>query len=127
MWIHVFIATEWTGEPVESDEMKPQWFGIDELPLGRMWEETTGWMPEMCRRWCNGERVAVEHCVDYWGGTERETGEWSEWEGMRGGVIRWVKQEEVEVKAWEEFVKHWEEGIKVAGAEAAGGARQQRD
>ena len=31
----VFFVTEWEGEPQESDEMKPQWFSIRELPLSR--------------------------------------------------------------------------------------------
>jgi len=33
--VHVFQVTEWKGDPAESDEMKPAWFGMNQLPLSR--------------------------------------------------------------------------------------------
>lgn len=112
LWIHVYVATEWEGEPVESDEMRPQWFSVDELPLDGMWEETRGWMPELLERWCKGEGASVAHCVDFVGGEEKETGEWSIWHGLRDGLCKWGKM--MEVDEWEEFVGVWEEAqVKV--------------
>lgn len=43
----VFTASDWTGEPAESDEITPQWFGVDELPLARMWDDARYWLPRV--------------------------------------------------------------------------------
>ncbi len=43
----VFCAFDWTGEPAESDEITPQWFGVDELPLSRMWDDARYWLPQV--------------------------------------------------------------------------------
>lgn len=43
--VHIFRAETFTGEPTESDEMKPQWFSIDALPLDEMWEDDRYWFP----------------------------------------------------------------------------------
>lgn len=43
----VFKATNWEGEPQESEEMKPQWFQIDKIPLDQMWEADTHWLPKV--------------------------------------------------------------------------------
>lgn len=41
---HAYIAREWDGEPVESEEMKPQWFKIDEMPMESMWVSDRLWL-----------------------------------------------------------------------------------
>lgn len=46
---HLYIATEWTGDPKESDEMKPQWFDIDKIPYDKMFEDDKYWMPEVLK------------------------------------------------------------------------------
>ena len=43
--VHIFRATEFSGEPVESDEMRPQWFAIDEIPFADMWPDDVYWFP----------------------------------------------------------------------------------
>lgn len=43
--VHVFKATEYTGTPVESDEMKPQWFDVDAIPFDKMWQDDEIWFP----------------------------------------------------------------------------------
>jgi 8-oxo-dGTP diphosphatase/2-hydroxy-dATP diphosphatase len=43
--VHIFRADAWTGEPVEGEEMKPQWFGIDEIPYEKMWVDDKYWLP----------------------------------------------------------------------------------
>ncbi len=42
---HVFLVKEWQGEPRESDEMKPHWFSISELPFAEMWVADGKWVP----------------------------------------------------------------------------------
>lgn len=43
--VHVFRANEFLGEPTESEEMKPQWFHVDEIPFGEMWADDKYWIP----------------------------------------------------------------------------------
>jgi len=40
-----FVCREWTGVPVESDELLPEWFSLDSLPLDRMWDDAKHWLP----------------------------------------------------------------------------------
>jgi 8-oxo-dGTP diphosphatase len=40
----VFTATEFSGEPAESDELTPRWFAVDELPLDGMWDDARYWL-----------------------------------------------------------------------------------
>jgi len=42
---HAFVVRTWNGEPVESEEMRPQWFNKKELPLDRMWVNDPYWVP----------------------------------------------------------------------------------
>lgn len=43
---HVFFATSWNGDPVESDEMTlPEWFAVDSVPYDRMWKADREWLP----------------------------------------------------------------------------------
>lgn len=43
--VHVFRANDFTGEPAESEEMKPQWFNVGEVPLDQMWPDDIYWLP----------------------------------------------------------------------------------
>ena len=43
--VHVFRAEEFIGEPIETEEMKPEWFHIDEIPFAHMWPDDVYWMP----------------------------------------------------------------------------------
>lgn len=43
--VHIFRANSFTGEPHESDEMKPQWFNINEIPYTEMWSSDKHWLP----------------------------------------------------------------------------------
>lgn len=45
--IHVYTATDWTGEPTESDEMAPRWFSLSEIPYDHMWPDDIHWLPQM--------------------------------------------------------------------------------
>jgi len=42
-----YISTDWVGEPVETEEMRPQWFEINNLPFDQMWSADKIWIPEV--------------------------------------------------------------------------------
>jgi len=48
--VHVFRADSYNGEPVESDEMKPQWFECDKIPFNQMWVDDKLWFPFMLEK-----------------------------------------------------------------------------
>lgn len=43
--VRVFVVEEWEGEPAESDEVRPEWFDVADLPLPRMWQDAPHWLP----------------------------------------------------------------------------------
>lgn len=45
MAFHLYLAYEWDGEPTESDEMKPEWFSIDNIPYNKMFPDDKYWLP----------------------------------------------------------------------------------
>ena len=42
---HVFLADKFEGEPIETEEMKPEWYKISEAPYEKMWEDDKSWLP----------------------------------------------------------------------------------
>lgn len=42
---HVFFVESWSGDPVESEEMKPQWFSVADIPFESMWPDDIHWLP----------------------------------------------------------------------------------
>jgi len=42
---HVFMAREWKGDPVETEEMRPEWYPINNLPFNEMWAGDCKWIP----------------------------------------------------------------------------------
>ena len=45
--VHVYSTSEFHGEPNESDEMRPEWFKLDQIPYDKMWVDDQYWMPLM--------------------------------------------------------------------------------
>lgn len=43
--VHVFRVTEFSGEPSESEEMKPKWFDVGDVPYDNMWHSDILWLP----------------------------------------------------------------------------------
>jgi 8-oxo-dGTP diphosphatase len=41
----IFTLAEWSGEPSESEEVRPQWYPIDKLPFDAMWVDDPHWVP----------------------------------------------------------------------------------
>jgi len=48
--VHIFCAEEFEGIPAESDEMKPKWFEVSELPFDQMWPDDRHWFPLFLER-----------------------------------------------------------------------------
>lgn len=47
-WDHavlVFITRRWAGTPIETAEIKPQWYKTDQLPYDQMWPDARYWLP----------------------------------------------------------------------------------
>lgn len=49
----VFTATEHSGDPAETAEIRPEWFARTALPLDRMWDDARQWLPRIL----DGERL----------------------------------------------------------------------
>jgi 8-oxo-dGTP diphosphatase/2-hydroxy-dATP diphosphatase len=43
--VHVFNIESFSGEPAETEEMRPQWFTVDEIPFKEMWSDDPYWFP----------------------------------------------------------------------------------
>lgn len=43
--VHAYLCTEWLGEPMESEEMLPQWFTLKNIPYAKMWADDIEWLP----------------------------------------------------------------------------------
>jgi len=43
----VYTSRKWTGEPVETEEMKPQWFDFGQIPYSSMWPDDIYWLPKV--------------------------------------------------------------------------------
>ena len=45
--VHVFFADEWEEEPTESEEMRPGWYAVSDIPFDSMWPDDRIWLPEV--------------------------------------------------------------------------------
>lgn len=45
--MHLYTATRWQGDPVESEEVEPVWFDVAEVPYERMWPDAVHWLPRI--------------------------------------------------------------------------------
>ncbi len=43
--VHVFTASGLTGEPLETGEMRPEWFALTQVPYDQMWPADRHWLP----------------------------------------------------------------------------------
>ena len=43
--VHVFRSTLFSGDPIETEEMRPQWFEVDAMPFDAMWPDDCYWFP----------------------------------------------------------------------------------
>ncbi|MBU1148918.1 8-oxo-dGTP diphosphatase [Patescibacteria group bacterium] len=45
--MHIYLCDKWQGKPTETEEMKPQWFTVDQIPYGKMWLDDIYWLPKV--------------------------------------------------------------------------------
>jgi 8-oxo-dGTP pyrophosphatase MutT (NUDIX family) len=43
--VHIYEGTMYAGIPQETEEMKPQWFDIKNIPYDTMWPDDKEWYP----------------------------------------------------------------------------------
>jgi len=43
--VNLFAIDDFDGEPKETEEMKPKWFDINDLPWNEMWSDDPIWYP----------------------------------------------------------------------------------
>ncbi len=46
---YLFVIRRWQGEPIETQEMRPQWFEQNHLPFEQMWVDDPHWLPEVLK------------------------------------------------------------------------------
>lgn len=47
--VKAYKATKWLGTPVETDEIIPEWFELNKIPLDRMWPDAKFWLKNSLR------------------------------------------------------------------------------
>lgn len=47
IYVHAYLCDEWEGEPRETEEMAPEWFKIEDIPYGNMWQDDEFWLPQV--------------------------------------------------------------------------------
>lgn len=45
MQVHIFKVDDFKGDPIETEEMFPEWFEYEEIPYGQMWSDDEHWLP----------------------------------------------------------------------------------
>lgn len=45
--VNIFMISEYVGEPTETEEMSPAWFGLDDVPYSEMWPNDIFWIPRV--------------------------------------------------------------------------------
>ena len=48
--VHIFTATEFDGEPRETEEMRPSWFALNQVPMDQMHPTDRKWLPWVLER-----------------------------------------------------------------------------
>lgn len=68
--VHIFNASNVDGEPVETEEMRPQWFDFQNIPYDDMWPDSKFWLPLILKdSWLfarftyKGDYEIVDHIV----------------------------------------------------------------
>jgi mutator protein MutT len=60
VFMNVYVASDWDGEPTETDEMRPRWFDESDLPYDKMFADDKYWLPRVLV----GEKVAAQFQFD---------------------------------------------------------------
>ena len=57
---YVYLVRSWKNEPIETDEMSPKWFNVQEIPFNQMWEDDPFWLPRILA----GEKLEADFIFD---------------------------------------------------------------
>lgn len=58
--VHIFVVHDWVGEPEETEEIRPEWYDLDRLPIDKMWDDDRYWLQEML----DGKTIKREFLFD---------------------------------------------------------------
>lgn len=58
--VHTYVADEWSGEPAETEEMRPEWHDTRHIPYSGMWDDDKYWLPLIMR----GEKLRASFTFD---------------------------------------------------------------
>lgn len=47
MFVYAYVSESWEGEPIESEEMRPEWFRLRDIPYADMWDDDIFWLPDV--------------------------------------------------------------------------------
>jgi len=78
MHVQVFRSTGFDGVPTETEEAKPLWFSVDEIPFEEMWEDDRYWLREMVdgkkfsARFVFDGKAMVSKKIDWIGTSDRD-------------------------------------------------------
>lgn len=53
---HAYFVDYWEGEPSESEEMRPEWYLLEDIPYDQMWLADKYWLPRVLQ----GEKLKAE-------------------------------------------------------------------
>jgi 8-oxo-dGTP diphosphatase len=45
--VFVYRSSTWTGNATESEEIKPEWYSVNELPFDKMWDDANYWLNDI--------------------------------------------------------------------------------
>ena len=54
--VHLFLVKDWQGDPEESEEMRPKWFPVADIPYNQMWDDDKFWLPLILK----GEKIEAD-------------------------------------------------------------------
>ena len=43
----VYLCNRWHGHPIETEEIKPEWFPLNKVPHDQMWSDDVFWFPKV--------------------------------------------------------------------------------
>lgn len=44
MRVQLFVLRAWAGNPIETTEIRPEWFALDRIPFDLMWVDAQHWL-----------------------------------------------------------------------------------
>jgi len=44
--VHAYFCNNWEGDIKETEEMRPKWFAVNQIPYDKMWADDQSWLPE---------------------------------------------------------------------------------